>query len=86
MSDDHVVEAYAAEQFFFDGIANLFVAGTMLHITFWSWQQTETGLFKLGVRRAVCPVDAILDCAEQALAAVAGSMTRKFARTMPSLS
>lgn len=77
MGDDSVTEAYAMEEFFFDGIANLFVTGSMFHVTFWSWQKTETGILKFGIRRGVCPVENVPHCAEQALAAVARSTLRK---------
>ena len=79
MGEDRVTEAYAMDEFFFDGIANLFVTGSTFHVTFWSWQQTENGLLKFGVRRGVCPVDSVPHCAEQALAAVARNTLRKIA-------
>ena len=79
MGEDRVTEAYAMDEFFFDGIANLFVTGSTFHVTFWSWQQTENGLVKFGIRRGICPVESVPHCAEQALAAVARNTLRKIA-------
>lgn len=68
---EEIREAFALDDFYFDGIGNLNVLGPMFRVTFYTWEQDESGLFKFGVRRGRCPVENVPGCAQQALSAVA---------------
>lgn len=82
MDRDEIREAFALDDFYFEGIGNIIVRGPMFRLTFFTWEQDESGLFKFGVRRARCPVESVPDCAQQALAAVARQSAQRFPATL----